>query len=135
MKKIILTALAVLMMFGLVGCSGDLHDGPATIVISFKDGGVLTLTDCGGPNVVVDGSPFSWNGGTSVKLEGYGPVYNISATADNFGNGDWVSSQSPFLGAYPEGFDASAKLAIAGTEAFVPYKKGGNATYSWNDRK
>jgi len=26
MKKIILTALTVLMIFGLVGCSGDLHD-------------------------------------------------------------------------------------------------------------
>ena len=26
MKKIILTALTVLMMFGLIGCSGDLHD-------------------------------------------------------------------------------------------------------------
>ena len=62
-------------------------------------------------------------------------MFNISAKAYNFGYGEWVSSQSPFLGAYPEGFDASAKLAIAGTDAFVPYKKGGNATYSWNNRK
>mgnify|MGYP007057741318 CR=1 FL=1 len=28
MKKIIFAALAVLMMFGLVGCSGVLHDVP-----------------------------------------------------------------------------------------------------------
>ena len=135
MKKIILAALTVLMMFTFVGCSGALHDGPATIVITFKDGGVLTLTDCGGPGVEVNGSPFAWNGGIPVTLEGYGPVYNIAATADNFGNGDWVSGQTPFLDAYPAGFDASAKLAIGGVEAWVPYKKGGDATYSWNDRK
>lgn len=135
MKKIILAALTVLMMFAFVGCSGDLHDGPATIVITFKDSGVLTLTDCGGPGVTVDGSPFSWNAGSPVTLEGYGPVYNIAATADNFANGDWVSGQTPFLDAYPAGFDASAKLSIGGVEAWVPYKKGGEATYSWNDRK
>ena len=138
MKKIILTALTVLMMFAFVGCSGDLHDivyNVTSIEITFKDGGVLTLTDCGGAGVTVDGSPFSWNGGTSVTLEGDGPVYKVTATADNFGNGVWALFESPFHNKYPEGFNSSAKLSIGGVEGFVPYKKGGNATYSWNDRK
>ena len=146
MKKIILAALTVLMMFTFVGCSGALHDGPATIVITFKDGGVLTLTDCGGPGIKVDGSPFSWTGGSSVTLEGYGPVYNI--TENGSGLPDWAVNQNPWtgtdtgsnptagsIGDYPAGFDAPAKLAIDGVEAWVPYKKGGDATYSWNDRK
>ena len=35
MKKIILTALTVLMMFGLIGCSGDLHDKAALDISGF----------------------------------------------------------------------------------------------------
>ena len=130
MKKIILAALAVLMMLCFVGCGEHIV---SSTKITFKDGSVLELVGVGSVGMVIDGSPFSWTGGSAATVEGSGYSYTVTENGDN--GQSWVSTETPFNGAYPEGFDASAKLKIGSEEGWVPYKVGGSVSFVWNNRK
>lgn len=109
-----------------------------TLDITFKDGSKLILTDVEvwkGFDSAIDGSVFSWNGGTagSFKAEAAGDTITVEATADS---PNWALEQG--LEAFetqPEGSDGFAKFAVGGGEGFVPYKVGGTFTYSWADKK
>lgn len=140
MKKIVLALFAAAaMFFGLTGCSGDLHDGPATVVLTVPAsnatfaGSVITLTNVGGNGLKVDGSFFSWDGGSSTELTGFGPEYQLTTNGHN--TASWIAEQSPFTGNYPDGADSTAKLKFGAEEGFICFKKGGTYTFDWTTRK
>lgn len=135
MKKLLSIFAAVALLLGLASCDGDLHQEASVTIVNSYDNSEVTITGVGGSGVVVDGSPFSWNGGSAVTLSGFGPDYKINATADNTGNGDWVSTQTPFTGNYPTGADSSMKLKFGSVEGWICYKKGGSYTFAWTDKQ
>jgi hypothetical protein len=123
---------------------------PQTLVIKNSfDNSELTITGIVAFGGEVDGSNWSWNGGKALS----GDNKLVSSTGVFVANAetatpDWVLAQSPWEGTdtagnagagsagdYPEGFDATYKIKLDKTEAWVPYKVGGTVEYSWLDRK
>lgn len=91
---------------------------------------ILKLTEV--PSTI-DGSLFSWDGGAAGVIEGSAP--NFTVTATGLDNSSWISEQTPFANSYPSGANASAKLNLNGTEAWICFKNGGSYTFDWADRK
>lgn len=91
MKKIILTALTVLMIFGLVGCSGDLHDK------GLVDGwGVMVWYNTGS-----DWSNSEWKALTKVSSTEWTAELTTTGAIDTVRfaitpvNGDWSARYEP----------------------------------------
>ena len=122
-----------------VKLDGELADVPTktiTLTINTLEGTKLVITDV--PvyaeiiDNTIDGSFFSWCGGTAQAIE----VEDCEVTADWTGaeKNTWVAEQAP--ADTVAGADAWAKLIVsAGTEGWIPYSTTANFTYSWNDKK
>lgn len=103
----------------------------------------LTITGIGSDGTSVDGSLFSWAGGSVVTLSGAGPVYEITANCTG-GYPEWCAKQNLFqndkegdgagLG-LPVGTDCTAKFKIGGAEGWVCFAQGGSYTFDWANLK
>lgn len=103
----------------------------------------LTITGIGSDGTSVDGSLFSWAGGSVVTLSGAGPVYEITANCTG-GYPEWCAKQNLFqnkkegdgagLG-LPVGTDCTAKFKIGGAEGWVCFTQGGSYTFDWANLK
>lgn len=89
----------------------------------FQDNTVIILKECAIPGVTeVDGSLFSWSGGTKVTCGKELPVV-IEANCNKYE--DWVKNQCDKLIPMES---AAAKLQVGGTEAFIVFKLGETTT-------
>lgn len=140
MKKLSFILLAMALIVGLAGCANGLHDGPSTLTIvipaatsSFGSATTsVTITDANFANgETIDGSLFSWCGGSAVTLSGYGPAYTITATSSSTADG-WIAAQAP---ATLSAYTGWAKLKINGVEAWIGFNTNQATTFSWANRQ
>lgn len=136
MKKLSFIVLALALIVGLAGCANGLHDGPSSLTINIPAATSpygsattsVTLTDASfADGLAIDGSLFSWCGGSAVTLSGYGPAYTITATSVA-ANDSWTAGQAP---AALSGYNGWAKLKIDGREAWIGFNTNQATTFSW----
>lgn len=84
--------------------------------------------------IEIDGSMWSWNGGTAVKITHKDTTakydFEVKANAGTYAVNGWGSPFDGDMG-YPKGFDSSIKIKLNGTEVWICYAKGKEVTFNW----